>query len=59
VTIAEIKDLFGEGEDARFAGDGEEAVGGIATEPARPLEAARIDGTIEAVTGQRVGDETG
>jgi hypothetical protein len=56
---SEIHYLFGQGEDARFAGDYQEAMGGIATEPARPLQAARIDGTIQAVPGERIGDEAG
>jgi hypothetical protein len=48
---AEFGDLFGQGEDAGLAGDYEEAVWGIAAEPARPLQAARVDGVVEAVAG--------
>jgi hypothetical protein len=54
---AKVHNLFGDGEDARFAGDDEEAVRRIATEPVGPLQAARVDGTIEAVPGQRIGNE--
>ncbi|MGB8732859.1 MAG: hypothetical protein WCC99_16540, partial [Candidatus Sulfotelmatobacter sp.] len=54
---AEIQDLLGYREDAGLAGDDEEAVRGIATEPARPLQAVWVDGTIEAVPGQRIGNE--
>ena len=56
---AQVHDLFGHGEDAGLAGDYQEAVGGIAAEPARPLEAAGVDGAIEAVPGQRIGNDTG
>jgi len=54
-----ISDLFGDSEDAGFAGHDQEAVRRIATEPSRPLEAARVDGSIEAVPGHGIGDETG
>jgi hypothetical protein len=46
---AEVHDFFGQGEDARFAGNYQEAVGGIAAEPTRPLQSTRIHGAIEAV----------
>jgi hypothetical protein len=59
VDGAEVRNLLGEGEDAGFAGDDEEAVRGIATEPARPLQAARVDGTIKAVANQGIGDQAG
>jgi hypothetical protein len=53
-----IHDLFGEGEDAGLAGDEQEAVMGIAAEPARPVEAAIVQGTIETVARQGLCDET-
>lgn len=56
VVVAQIHDLFGQGEDAGLAGDDQEAVGRIATEPARPLQAAGVNGAIEAVPGKRIGD---
>jgi len=59
IDAPQIHDFFGEGEDAGFAGDDEEAVLGIATEPARPLQAARVDGAIKAVPGQGIGDQAG
>jgi hypothetical protein len=31
---------------------------GITTEPARPLQAARVDGAIEAVPGKGIGDKS-
>jgi hypothetical protein len=48
-----VRDLFGYGEDAGFAGDEQEAVMGLAAEPARPTEAAIVHGTIKTVAGQR------
>jgi hypothetical protein len=51
--------LFSQGEDAGLAGNLEEAMGGVAAEPTRPLEAAIVDRTIEAVPGQRFRNETG
>ena len=48
----QVHDLFRNCEDTGFAGDDEEAVRGIAPEPARPLQAARIDRPIKAVPGQ-------
>jgi hypothetical protein len=51
IAGAEVHDLFGYCEDAGFAGDHEEAVWGIATEPARPLKAAGVNGAIQAVPG--------
>jgi hypothetical protein len=57
MRVAEIQDLFGYREDAGLTGDDEETVRGIATEPTGPLQAAGVDGTIEAVPGQRIGNE--
>jgi hypothetical protein len=54
----DVHDFFGEGEDAGFAGDEQEAVMGIAAEPARPMEAAIVQGTIETVARQGLCDET-
>jgi len=51
VARAQVHDVFGQGEDAGLAGDYEEAMSGIATEPARPLQAAWIYGAVEAVPG--------
>ena len=45
-----------QGEDAGFAGDDEEAVSGVAAEPAGPLQAAGVDGAIKAVAGQGIGN---
>jgi hypothetical protein len=56
---AEVHDFFGQGEDAGLAGDYQEAMSGVAAEPARPLETAGIDGTIKAVAGQGIGDKSG
>jgi hypothetical protein len=56
---AERRYFFGDGEDSGLAGDYQEAMRGVAEEPARPLQAAGIDGAIEAVPDQGVGDETG
>jgi hypothetical protein len=53
----EVHDFFGQGEDAGLAGDEEEAMVGLATEPARPVKAAIIEGTIESVACQRLGNE--
>jgi hypothetical protein len=53
-----VQDFLGYGEDAGFAGDAEEAVMGVAAEPAGPVEAAIVEGTIETVAGQRLCDET-
>jgi len=50
-------DFFGQGEDAGLAGDVEEAVLGIAVEPTRPLQTAKVDGTIKTVARQRVCDQ--
>jgi hypothetical protein len=55
----QVHNFFGQGEDAGFAGDDQETAGGVATGPARPLQAARIDGAVEAVAGQRIDDELG
>ncbi|MGB8761183.1 MAG: hypothetical protein WCD01_09845 [Candidatus Sulfotelmatobacter sp.] len=55
---AQVHDFFGQGEDAGLAGDDEEAMGGIAAEPARPLQAARVHGAVETVPGQGIGDES-
>jgi hypothetical protein len=49
----EVHDFFGYGEDAGLAGDGEEAVMRVATEPARPAKAAIVKRTIETVTRER------
>jgi hypothetical protein len=51
--------FFGYGKDAGFAGDEQEAVVGLAAEPAGPLEAAIVERTIEAVAGQGFGNESG
>jgi len=53
---SQVHDFFSEGEDAGLAGDYEEAVDRVAAEPARPLQAAGIDGAIEAVAGQGISD---
>jgi hypothetical protein len=50
--------LLRRGEDAGFAGDEQEAVMGVAAEPARPVETAIVERTIETVAGQRFCDET-
>jgi hypothetical protein len=51
MDIAQVHYFFGQGEDAWFAGDYQEAVRGVAAGPARPLEAARVYRAIEAVAG--------
>jgi hypothetical protein len=56
-AAAEVHDFFGQSEDAGLAGDYQEAVGGIAAEPARPLETAGVDGAVETVPGQRIGND--
>jgi hypothetical protein len=48
----EVHDLFRHGEDARLAGNEEEAVRRLAAEPTRPVKAAIVQGTIESVTSQ-------
>jgi hypothetical protein len=53
----EVYDFFGDGEYSRFAGDQEEAVGGLAAEPAGPLKAAIVQGTIETVARQGLCDQ--
>jgi hypothetical protein len=53
----QVHNFFGEGEDAWFAGNDQKAVGGVATGPAGPLQAAGIDGAVEAVAGQRIDNE--
>jgi hypothetical protein len=50
---AQAHDFFGYGEDAGFAGDEEEAVMGVAAEPAGPVKTAIVEGTIETVARQR------
>jgi hypothetical protein len=50
-------DFFGYGEDSGLAGDLEEAVEGLAAEPAGPVEAAVVEGAVETVAHQRFGDE--
>ena len=52
VVLAEIHDFFGDGEDAGLAGDEQEAVMGLAAEPARPVQAAIVERTIETVARQ-------
>jgi hypothetical protein len=54
----QIHNLFGQGEDAGFAGDYQEAVGCVAAGPARPLQAAGVDGAVEAVAGEGIGDQS-
>jgi hypothetical protein len=49
-----MHDFFGYGEDAGLAGDEQEAVRGFAAEPTRPVEAAIVQGTVEAVARHRV-----
>jgi hypothetical protein len=58
VAIADVHDFFGYGEDSRFAGDEQQAVRGFAAEPARPVQAAIVQRTIEAVARHRFGDES-
>jgi hypothetical protein len=55
---AHVHYFFGECEDAGLAGDDEEAVGRIASGPAGPLQAAGVDGAVEAVPGQGIGDKS-
>jgi hypothetical protein len=50
----DMSDFFGDGEDAGFAGDEEEAVMGLAAEPTGPAEAAIVEGAIETVARQRL-----
>jgi hypothetical protein len=56
IVTAQVHDFFGQGEDAGLAGDYQETVRGIATEPARPLQAAGVNGAIEAMPGKGISD---
>jgi hypothetical protein len=49
----QIHDFFGQGEDAGLAGDEQQAVMGFAAEPARPVKATIVQGTIKTVARQR------
>ena len=44
--------FLGQGEDPRLAGDAKQAMGRLAVEPPRPVQAAIVDRAIEAMPGQ-------